>query len=122
MGRMKTLKYKNGDICFENNELQLVEGDAEIAQSIEITLKTRLGEFELDEHVGIERENLLGKNLDDEEAIYDIISAISQDERIESVENVEFLTGKTKRSRSINIKMNKADDDTVIEMEGVDLA
>lgn len=26
---MKTLKLKDGDLCFENGELQMVEGDAE---------------------------------------------------------------------------------------------
>lgn len=32
---MKTLKLVDGDLCFENGTLQMVEGNEEIAQSVE---------------------------------------------------------------------------------------
>ncbi|UVW20623.1 DUF2634 domain-containing protein [Bacillus subtilis] len=118
---MKTLKLKDGDLCFENGELQMVEGDAELAQSVEMILRTSLGEFELDEHVGLDRSNILRKQFDQEEAQYDIINAISQEERIASVESVNFLMDKESRSLAVHVKMTKEDEET-IEIEGVDLA
>lgn len=118
---MKTLKLVDGDLCFENGTLQMVEGDEEIAQSVELTLKTRLGEFTLDEHFGLDRSNIVGKSFDQEEAQYDIINAVTQDERIASVESVEFSYDKETRNLSVHLKMKKEDDQT-IELGGVDLA
>ncbi|MCY9197368.1 DUF2634 domain-containing protein [Bacillus atrophaeus] len=118
---MKTLKLKNGDLCFENGELQMVEGDAELAQSVEMILKTSMGEFELDEHVGLDRSSILRKQFDQEEAQYDIIDAISQEERIASVESLSFSINKESRNLSVHVKMAKEDEET-IEIGGVDLA
>lgn len=110
---MKTLKLKNGDLCFENGELQMVDGDAELAQSVEMILKTSMGEFDLDEHVGLDRSNILRKQFDQEEAQYDIINAISQEERIASVESVSFSINKESRNLSVHVKMTKEDEETI---------
>ena len=118
---MKTLKLVNGDINFKDGELEMIEGDEELAQAVEMILKTSLGEFGLDEFLGVERENLLGKNLDEEEAQYDIIEAISQEERIATVEDIEFQFDRKARSIRIKLKLIKEEDGQELVLGGVDV-
>ncbi|QEO61607.1 DUF2634 domain-containing protein [Bacillus altitudinis] len=118
---MKTLKLVNGDFIFKDGELEMIDGDEEIAQAVELILKTRLGEFKLDEFLGVERENLLGKNLDEEEAQYDIIEAIAQEERIATVEDIEFQFDRKTRTSRIKLKLIKEEDGQELELGGVDV-
>lgn len=118
---MKTLELVNGDLILKDGELAMVEGDEELAQSVEMILKTSLGEFELDEFLGVDRENLLGKNLDEEEAQYDIIEAIAQEERIATVEDIEFQFDRKARSSRIKLKLIKEEDGQELQIGGVDV-
>lgn len=118
---MRTLKLLDGDLCFDESELQMVEGNEEIAQSVLISLKTRLGEFKLDENVGLDRANVLGKALNIEEARYDIVEAIMQEERITSVDQLEIHDDRTTRTRKVDLKMSINETES-LELGEVDLA
>lgn len=112
-------KLKEGDLVIENGELVMIEGDEELVQSVLSVLQTRKGEFFLVEEHGVFLDNLLGKEANQEEARDDIIEAISQDERIASVEDVTFADDRKDRIRSVSLKLRKADSDALM-IEGVD--
>ncbi|MBG9783593.1 DUF2634 domain-containing protein [Shouchella lehensis] len=118
---MKTLKLKDGDLCLENNEFQMVEGDQELAQSLKMVYQTRKGEFDLDRDHGLERENLLGKAFDEELLRYDVVEATAQEERISAVEDMSVVDNLQTRQRQINLVLQKEDQET-LRLEGVDLA
>ncbi|PAE96784.1 DUF2634 domain-containing protein [Shouchella clausii] len=118
---MKTLKLKDGDLCFENNEMQMVEGDKELAQSVAMILQTRKGEFQLEPEHGMERENLLGKAFDEELLRYDVVEAIAQEERISALEDMAVIDDLKSRQRKISLVLKKEDQE-VLTIEGVDLA
>ncbi|KRI55732.1 DUF2634 domain-containing protein, partial [Acinetobacter baumannii] len=78
-------KLKDGDLVIENGNLIMVEGDEELAQSVAATLQTRKGEFFLEPEHGMSFRNMLGKVADQDETRDDIIEAISQESRVQSV-------------------------------------
>ncbi|MBC2077690.1 DUF2634 domain-containing protein [Listeria booriae] len=114
---MKDLLIKNGDLVFTGTDFRLVEGSEQLRQNVESILKTAQGEYFLDEDLGLNRENILGKGFDEELARTDIVEAIGQEERIEEVTEIDFV--KHRRELQVNLKMTKADDEK-IELE-VDL-
>lgn len=118
---MKTLKLIDGDLCFHQGELQLVEGKQEVAQAVLISLQTRLGEFLLDENVGLDRTHVVGKSLNPEEARYDLVEAVMQEQRVVSVEHLEIVDDKPSRKRKVNLKMS-IDENETIELGDVNLA
>lgn len=113
---MRTLALEGGDLVFENGMLRTVEGDAELAQSIENILATAKGEWELDEEHGLDREAILGKSLNESEATDAIIEAVTQDERIASVENIRYSFNKAIRTLSVSMTLRKQDE-TTLELE-----
>lgn len=88
---MKTLELEGNDLKMAKNRLAVIEGEKEVAQSLATLLSIRKGEFFLDEYIGLERDSLLGKNSNKEEARDDIIECLSQDNRVELVSDVSVL-------------------------------
>ncbi|MBL5768235.1 DUF2634 domain-containing protein [Heyndrickxia sporothermodurans] len=115
---MKSLKLLNGDLVLTNGEIELVDGDDELKQNLEVILKTRLGEFFLDENIGLDRTNLLTKQFDEELAHYDIVEALMQEDRVKEVSEISFNLDKYKRILTVNLSVTKIDG-TTIELEGV---
>lgn len=87
---MKTLKLVDGDLSFVNGELAMIDGKEEIAQSLEIAIGTRLGEFFLDENVGLDTSNVLTKPFDENSAHDVLIATLMQDDRVEEVTDISF--------------------------------
>ncbi|EST12039.1 DUF2634 domain-containing protein [Sporolactobacillus laevolacticus] len=116
---MKAPLIIDGDLVMKNGEIQMVEGDEELAQSVESILKTRQGEFFMDTEFGLNRDNLLGKQADQDGAHDDIVEAIAQEERIATMDNISFADDRSTRSRSISLSMTKADDGETISLEDV---
>lgn len=103
---MKAPKLLNGDLVIENGNLVMIEGDEELVQSVQAILGTRKGEFFLNTDHGVSHDNLLGKPADEELARSDIIEALMQDERVESVD-VVFEDDKSKRTRNVKVSIQK---------------
>lgn len=97
---MKTLGLINGDLRFENGDFVLIEGPEEVAQCIEISFGTNLGEWFLNEAAGTEHMRFLEKSTDDE-ARAEALRVLSQEERIETIENLTVITNKKARKRTI---------------------
>ncbi len=118
---MKTLKLVDGDLLFdENGELEMVSGDEEFAQNLGMILKTSLGEFDLDETIGLDRSNILTKGFDEEQARYDIVEALMQEDRVEEVSEITFKQDKENRTLSVDLEIVKADGSTT-NVEDVDI-
>lgn len=113
---MKDLLIKNGDLVFTGTDFRLVEGSEQLRQNVESILKTAEGEYFLDEDLGLNRENILGKSFDEELARTDIVEAIGQEQRIEEVSQIDFE--KNGRELQINLKMIKEDEvEIALEVE-----
>lgn len=97
---MKTLGLINGDLRFENGDFVLVEGPEEVAQCIEISFGTNLGEWFLNEATGAEHMRFLEKTTDDE-ARAEALRVLSQEERVETIESLTVITNKKERKRTI---------------------
>lgn len=111
---MKGLKLVNGDLVFDSNgELSMIEGLDEIAQSLFIIVQTRLGEFYLDENVGLDQSTILTKQFDEDAAHDAIVEALMEDDRVEEVTDIEFTqTGRT-LSVSFTVQTTTGDPVTV---------
>ncbi|WP_419882798.1 DUF2634 domain-containing protein [Peribacillus sp. B-H-3] len=111
---MRALKIMDGDIVIdENGEFVMIEGDEELAQAVEETLETRKGEFFLEPEHGLVFDNILGKEANQDEALEDIVEAVSQEDRIASVEEVIFNDDLQARTRSISLVLRKEDGETL---------
>ncbi|GGC97949.1 DUF2634 domain-containing protein [Enterococcus wangshanyuanii] len=97
----------SGDVLFES-DLQLVDGEDELAQSVLLILSIRLGEFFLEDELGLSHENMLAKNFNEEYLSQDIVWAITdQEPRVASVNEVEII--KNNRDLSVRVRMIAAD-------------
>lgn len=86
---MYNFKVVKDDIVFDNNvEVQTVDGNDEITQSIERILSTRKGEFFLDAGMGMDYSELEKKNYNEDIIIDNIREAIFQEDRVSSIENI----------------------------------
>ena len=102
---MKTLELEGNDLKLTKGTFSIVEDEQEIAQSLDALLSIRKGEFALDEHVGMEHDNLLGKNVNFDEIRDDIIEALSQDERVELVDDVAISVENRNAVITFNAKL-----------------
>ncbi|NMH83261.1 DUF2634 domain-containing protein [Heyndrickxia coagulans] len=111
---MKSLKLIDGDLSFDSNkELEMVSDDEEYAQNLKVIMQTSLGEFELDETLGLDRTNLLTKQFDEELARADIVEALMQEDRTDEVSDLTFSQDKLNRELSIDLEVKKTDGDSV---------
>ncbi|MEK3645814.1 DUF2634 domain-containing protein [Aeribacillus sp. FSL M8-0235] len=114
---MKTLELVNGDLVFnESGELEMVSDDEELLQNLEMILKIQLGEFQLDETIGLDRSNILTKQFDEEQAHYDIVEALMQEDRVAEVREIIFTPDN--RRISVDVTVVKTDGSSV-SLEGV---
>ena len=105
---MKTLGLIDGDMRFENGDFVMIDGPEEVAQCIEISLGTNLGEWFLNESAGTEHMRLLEKTSDNE-ARAEVLRVLSQEERIETIESLTVATDKKQRKRTISYVVTLVD-------------
>lgn len=107
---------ENGDVKIEKNEIQMVEGDELLRQTIETNIATQKGEWFLDEEQGIDRSNVLGKGVTEEVVESEIESAIQQ---VDDTLNIsEFNYNVTGRKSKVNFKVVSEENDKEIEVTG----
>jgi len=81
---------KNGDIAFENGDFQLIDGEEELQQSMKISTSTNRGEWFLDPGFGLNFFVILGKNPTEAQVRNEILKALSNEPRIDTIENLEI--------------------------------
>lgn len=120
---MKTLKVVNGDFVFdEAGNLEMVEGDEEIAQAAMMNLSIRKGEFELDENIGLDTSFMQNKLVQDKEitdSVLETLQVLTDQNIIEGAENI--MISRQGRSSTIDLDLVKTDGQN-ISLEGVDLS
>lgn len=118
---MKTFKLVNGDLIFDaQNNLVMVEGKEEIAQSIERILTTNKGEWFLNLEHGLDYKAITGKGRDIEGIKLAITEAILQEERVSEVEKIDLFLDKD-RHLKINVTARLQEGDTLDLSEVIDI-
>lgn len=113
---MYNLRMKGDDIVFNSNmELETISDNDEVAQSIERTLTTRLGEFFLDVEIGMDYSELQEKNYNEDVIIDNIRTAIFQDSRVDSIEDITLDIDP--KARQIQVKFDIIVSNTVLTGE-----
>ncbi|WPZ17783.1 DUF2634 domain-containing protein [Geobacillus subterraneus] len=113
---MRAPKLVDGDLVFENGDVVMVDGDEEMVQSLTVILRTRKGEWFLNEQFGLDFSPFLTKKFDEVLATDAIAEAAAQEERIQQVEHVSFR--REGRSLTVNATFIKSDGQP-LQMEGV---
>src|SRR5690554_2349142 len=118
---MKTFKLVNGDLIFDaRNNLVMVEGEDEIAQSIERVLTTNKGEWFLNLEHGLDYQEIQGKGRDVEGIKLAITEAILQEERVSEVEGIDTSLDKN-RHLKINVTVRLQEGDVLEMSEVIDI-
>lgn len=114
---MINLKIVDGDLVLDGqNNLEMVEDEYETAQSIERTLTTQAGEWFLNPEFGLAYEYIRGKNVDLDRAKLEIVKAITQDDRVETVESVGIEVDRKTRKTKINFACKMKNGDLIQEV------
>lgn len=103
---MITFKIVNNDIVFDGqNNIAMVSGRDERAQSIERILTTNIREWFLNILHGLDYDKIQGKGKDREGIRLAITEAIYQDDRVSNVEYVNIEIDRLKRHLDVRFKI-----------------
>lgn len=119
--KLKTLKFVGGDFVIENDELQMVQDDEEIAQDIQTLMSVRLGEFELDENIGLDRsvyEDKTSSDSDVTDSVLEALQPLTDQYIIEGADNIVMTKEKQTRKAMIELDIIKTDG-SEINLRGV---
>lgn len=98
---MKTLKLDaSGDIAFEKGDFLMVDEAEEIRQALHLSLSTNKREWFLDPAFGLDFKAVTGKSTDSQIRAA-LIEAISQEERVELIE--DLIIKKDRQSRRLSV-------------------
>ncbi len=81
---------QNGDLVFENGDLQVIDGDEELEQSLKICTSTNKEEWFLDPEFGLDFFIILGRNPSESVLRNEILRALSNDPRVDTIENLSI--------------------------------
>lgn len=92
---LKTLKVSGGgDLCFcEASTMQLIDNEEAVSQAVRSLIGTRLGEFKLDEFIGMDMDFMGEKRVEDDyifDAILEVLQPLTDQGIIEGVESADF--------------------------------
>lgn len=103
---MITFKIRNGDLVFDGqNNLVMVEGRDEEAQSIERILTTNVNEWFLNIFHGLDYSQIQGKGKDKEGIRLALTEAIHQDNRVKNIEYINTDIDRLNRSLKVNCEI-----------------
>jgi len=111
---MFSLLLKDGDIVIDEGELQLVEGADELAQCVDVTLNINQGEWFFNRNAGIDRSKTHGKSTD-AEARNEVIQGISQETRVNTIDELKIDSNRADRTRDIYFEVSS--DEGTVESE-----
>lgn len=94
----------NHDIVIENGIIQLSEGAELTRQSAECVLNTKIGEWFLDDDMGIDMDAMLGKQAPDEDTIKGVLlEGLQQIDETFEITAFEMTFDKVKRKLKIEL-------------------
>jgi phage baseplate assembly protein W len=109
---LKDLKLIDGDLAFENGDFQVIEDKDEIQQCVGIVLGTNKGECFFNPELGIRFFNLVEKPTD-EKIRNEILDGLSQEDRVDTLEDVQITRDKVKRKLNISFIANLTNGETI---------
>lgn len=118
---MKTFKIENGDLVFDaQNNLIMVEDEEEQAQAIERILTTNINEWFLNLDHGLDYQAIQGKGKDKESIKLAIIEAIMQEDRVDTVKEIDVEIDKFRHIK-VNAEVRIKSGDTLDLSEVIDI-
>lgn len=109
---MKTFKIKNGDLSIDQSgNLEMVEKEDEIAQSVEMILSANKGEWFLNDAFGLEYDEITSKGQAKRDIEFALREAIFQEERIQGIDFHKVEVDSEKRSLSVNLELTTEDNE-----------
>ncbi|WP_223068475.1 DUF2634 domain-containing protein [Paenibacillus caui] len=113
---MESLKLDSaGDIQFE-----MIEGQEELAQCCRIGLGTNKGEWFLNPDSGLDYSLFVGKELNEAQLHDELTRGLLQEERIQSVDAVDFTIDRKARKMLVRFEATAADG-TAVTLEEVQI-
>ncbi|ETT58173.1 DUF2634 domain-containing protein [Paenibacillus sp. FSL H8-0457] len=119
---MQSLRLSAGDLVLDGDDLVMVDGAAEQAQCVRITLGTNKEEWFLDPDLGIRFETFLGKGLSQEEMIEELRQGIHQLDFIDTVDEISINQDSKTRKQLISFTATTTDGETLnqeVELDGI---
>lgn len=104
---------ENGDVLIENGAISLAVGDNLLQQKVCAVLRTNLKEWFFDWEQGIDFDNLLGKNVGDELARYEIERGLHQVDSTFNLTEFAYTADYSARIAKIVFKARNADGEEV---------
>lgn len=95
---------ETGDVVILNNEIPLVVGTALVQQKVKNVLGTKLKEWFFDWDEGINHDNMLGKNIDEDMIRYEVEQGLHQVDSTFTI--TDFSCEIDKKSRTAIVKFN----------------
>ena len=94
-------KEIDGDIVVRW-DLEYINDDEDLIQSLKAILSTRLTEFFLDTELGLDLKVITDKTANEQEIELVLVEALHQDERVEEVKNVKIDLNRETRQATIS--------------------
>ena len=94
-------KEIDGDIVV-SGDLEYINDDEDLIQSLKAILSTRLTEFFLDTELGLDLKVITDKTANEQEIELVLVEALHQDERVEEVRNVSIDLNRETRQATIS--------------------
>lgn len=104
---------ENGDVLIENGAISLAVGDNLLQQNVCAVLRTKLKEWFFDWEQGVDFDNLLGKNVGDELARYEIARGLHQVDSTFNLTEFAYTADYSARIAKIVFKARNADGEEV---------
>ncbi|MGG6311557.1 DUF2634 domain-containing protein [Paenibacillus macerans] len=111
---------ESGDLVFQNGELVMISGDADLMQSCRLAIGTNKGEWFLDPTAGITFSKFLGKKISEDEMRDELRAGLLQEPRIRSVDEITFDIDRKSRKMTVRFTASGMDGE-LIRSEGVDV-
>lgn len=102
-------------MLIENNEIQMVEGDELLRQTVQSIINTNKGEWFTDWDEGIEFSNILGKGVTEEMVMAEIEDGLQQVD--ETLNITDFSMSLKERTLTVKFTCTSEDSDTELEVE-----
>lgn len=93
-----------GDLLIENNEISIVVGESLIQQKVWSVLRTNLKEWFFDWEQGVDFNNLLGKNTNEELVRYEIERGLAQVDETFVITEFVYEVDKVTRKAKVSFK------------------
>lgn len=104
---------KNGDLLIENNQIQMINGNELVRQTVERVLQTNKNEWFLNTDEGITFSNILGKKKSDDIIRNEIEQGLSQVDGSFFIDSFSCDYDTNKRKLTVNFVAKNDNGDTI---------